>query len=952
MTARSGASEHRAVPALEGLLEASAHPEDAASSQAREADRESGRTAVSDGARQFVQDAARRFDAPFTLRQALAPVLDSPLTIRRTIILVFALGLFLWIPIVAARGVFSAVQVVADAVAGIPRWSFATPPSIWAALLVYLFCLGAALVTRRQWPAFTLPATFLAGSLVVLVGAVGTGSAGALAVVVAMMALAWLVGQAVLHRFPDTARVPVVRVPLSIALGFGLLGLLLFLLTGVQMFNSRTILVSAVAILVLAIVVDRAKLAEDVRRFRAWQPAVPSWFETAVIGMTVGLAAYAILAAFAPENMYDPFRQHVPIAREIWQSGSIPVIPTMGVTKDPVQGHLLFAVGWGFAGMTATKLVNTAVGLVAIAGIAGLGWLCAGRAAAVVSAAIFTATTIVLWELGHTYTDMFAVMFTVTAALGVLLWQRDGKLVWLLGAGALAGFGLASKMTMGWLIIALAAGIFLVGNGPWRWRDRFLAVSVFGVGTLVVVPWLVRSYVIAGEMPAKLAILVNFITSIIPGIPAIVPPPVAPGFVQLELDGLAIGHSPFDLLRVPWVLTFESGLYPNSTIGPGEIGILLLLMAPLAILGLRNRSALFLAVTALVSYLVWWLTPLQITRHVLPTLAVGAALAGAGFAYVVANPSRVLRAVAPVAKGGLLVGIVTAPLFFLPGSYSHVGGASQAPVDLITRRESADEFVRREIPAGTALLATSGVVPADAPLGYIGKWGGAQLYTEARLVNIGQFTQIPVDEQFGTTPEEILANLEQLGIRYFVWDRPVTKEEDWQSTMLSTDFLFDHTRIVEGDRSAYLFEVLPEGGSWGIDDRSNLFVDPGFEKIRRDSSAWKIEGHIARDEGLISPRGESVIAQKVPVTAGQAYVMTIAGACERETDAVQLRLTWLDEQGATIETTTENVIPGEEPSTQFIWHRAPDAASAVNAEIWGSEGRNCTISNAGFYQTP
>lgn len=903
----------------------------------------------------FMRPAAERFkvlDEPFTLRSVLDPLLDSPLTGRRVLGILGLVALLVWLPLVAMGGIVTALRGVADAVAGDPQHSLATPQSVIAALIIIGLCILTAGATLRFRPELTLLTTFLVGLIVVLVGAIGTHSLPALFCTIALVFGAWLAGASIVSRIGvDGARDhPIVQAPISVALGLGFIGLYLFLLVGLNRFSSNAIVGSFFAIVVILAILDRSRLKCQIQALAAWKPAVPTYFEAIAMAIIVGLASYAILAAFAPENMYDPFRQHVPIAREIWQSGSLPFIQTMGVTKDPIQGHLLFALGWGFGGIVGAKLVNTAIGLVGIAGIAGLSWLCGGRPAAVASTAIFSASTIVLWELGHAYTDMLAVTYTITAVTCVALWQLESRQSWLVLSGVLAGFGLASKLTVGWLIVAIAVGLLIVGNRPWSFLNRITAIITFACGTLVAIPWLARSYLFPGSMPAKLAILVNFITESLPGVPAIIPPPVDSGFVQLDLNGLAIGQSPFDLLRVPWILTFSSGQHPNSSIGPGEIGILLLLTLPLAFLAPRNRTIAFLSATVIVSYIVWWFTPLQITRHLLPTLGILSAISGIGFAQSIISTSRFKNTIGSTAKFAILMGVIAAPLFFLPGTYSHVGGSSQAPVDLIFHRETEEQFIRQEVPAGAALLSSNQLVPADTPLGYIGKWGGAQLYTEARLVNIGQFTQILIDKQFGESDKDILKTLESLGLTYFIWDRATTKPEDWRSRLLSTEFLGENTRIVEGDRSAYLLEVAP-GDGWSKSPEKNLLSDAGFEKIRRDNSQWKINGHALRDNGSVTLQDESSIGQDVPVRGDQPYFLTVTGSCARSTDALELRLFWKDADGNIVETTNEEVIPGKEPTTQFLWHRAPHDATTVTAEIGGIKDNECSITTASLFQS-
>src|SRR5262249_5113338 len=158
-------------------------------------------------------------------------------------------------------------------------------------------------------------------------------------------------------------------------------------------------------------------------------------------------------------------------------------------------------------------------------------------------------------------------------------------------------------------------------------------------------------------------------------------------------------------------------------------------------------------------------------------------------------------------------GLVVAPVFLL------FGVLTQFPVDLFLGRESAAAYVARTVPAAAALQASNSL-PPDTPVAYFGRLdGGAQIYTEARLVYVEHNNTLA---SLGTTPEEVLASLKKLGVNYFIWNRQGTTPNDWQATVLSMPFLQNYTRVLAGDRDAYLFEVLPEGGgNWSTKRHSN-----------------------------------------------------------------------------------------------------------------------------------
>jgi 4-amino-4-deoxy-L-arabinose transferase-like glycosyltransferase len=601
--------------------------------------------------------------------------------------------------------------------------------------------------------------------------------------------------------------------------------------------------------------------------------------------------------------------------------------------------------------MIAPKLLHMLVGLVAIVGVAALGWLMAGRMAAVVSAAVFATTPLTLWLIGHAFTDLFSVLFTVTALLSLLLWQRTGARGWLLAAGMLAGFGLAFKLSMALLIAALAGAIFLVGTQPGRWRERILGVFVFALGTLVVLPWLLRGFILNGTLSPKVNVVVGNITAILNRgsvtTQQVATPTVANPLQVYDPQAFALGHSPLDLLQIPWIFTFHGHEHRFLVIGRGEIGVLLLLLLPMLLLAPRSRALALVAVTCLLSYVAWAFSPFQIIRHLLPTFALTAALAGAGVAGVLerrrTSPQRMLVG---ATQGGVLLGLLAAPVFFL------FGVLTQIPVDYLLGRESAEAYVERVVPASAALAAAS-KLPPDTLVGYFGnQYGGAQLYTEARLIFIEPNRTLA---SLGATLEEVLASLNRLGVHYFIWDRTGTRPEDWRVTLLSNAFLQAHTRILAGDRNAYLFAVLPEADRRSRETSGgNLLADSELKTLRKGAEAWQATGKVkSKGDVMFLRQGSSSLKQRIAITGGSSYSMVVTAACEDPRFAVELTLRWFDSRGTELGAASELVIPGIEPSEQFIWRQAPMDAAYVSAELSSPKmGAQCRFDTAELYKLP
>jgi hypothetical protein len=140
-------------------------------------------------------------------------------------------------------------------------------PLLAAAVFVVLLCLVVAVATRRFRPTVTLPVTYSAGGLVLLAAAIGSGSLGPLLAVLATFVFAWLVGHCVLSRLLSPSAEPVVGLQVAIALGFGINGLLLFVLAALGRLNAEAVLALAVTVLALVLLLDRQRLAAGIAHF-------------------------------------------------------------------------------------------------------------------------------------------------------------------------------------------------------------------------------------------------------------------------------------------------------------------------------------------------------------------------------------------------------------------------------------------------------------------------------------------------------------------------------------------------------------------------------------------------------------------------------------------------------------------------------------------------------------
>ena len=856
-----------------------------------------------------------------------------------------AIVLFFWIALVAVRGVLLAREAIDLALARAARTGRPFPEMAILASLIVGICLLTALVTRRLWPPATLPVTFALGGGVLVVAAVNTATLASVLVVLAILVIAWLLGDALVARLPLTDAPPVVRLPLAVAFGLGILGLLLFPLAVLGWLTAPVLIGGTTILLLGTLAVDQARLRADVARVRGWRPGSPTWLETVVVGLSTGLVAYMLLAVFVPEILADATRTHLPIAREIWQAGSI-TSPAITASRETLQAHLHYAVVWGFGAVTAIKLLNAAVGLTTALGVAAIAWLVSGRVAAVVGAALFLTIPIVGWQLGHAFDDVFPVLYAVASILCLLLWQREGARVWVICAGLLAGFGAATKLTAALMIVALAAAIFLVGRGPWQWRERVETALLFALGAgLVVAPWLLRTYQLTGSLSPDLERLAGALGAKLFGSGRVASQAAAvTGATPLDASGPT--NSLVALLRGPWDLTFHAESFLWASLETSPIGIALLMLLPLALFAPRTRATALLTLTLVLSYVGWWFSLNQIVRHLMPTLAIAAVLAGIGVASIVKTPvggqTASRRLVASALMPGIMIALVGAGVAFVPAERTRLA------VDVLTGRETAAAYVQREVHLAPLLAETTRLLPPDTLVGYTGT-AGPGFYTEARLV----YLRPDRPPGLGSTPEEVLANLDRQGIDYVIWDRIISPgaASDWPAILLSTEFLRAHTRILAGGSGGYLFEILSDDNrAWGQPRLRNLLRDPRLRSAETSNGAWQSSGKVKAKRLTVKlmPKS-SLVSRRAVVNDGHPYLLSVIGRCADAKDDPTLALRWFDAHGAELSVDQEAVIFGTKTSEQFLWRRAPEGAAVVEAEIALGGKSHCEFKRAELY---
>lgn len=282
---------------------------------------------------------------------------------------------------------------------------------------------------------------------------------------------------------PLALRGPFETAAVSCALGLALLSHAAFALGLLGLLSRGPLLVLGGAGLVASVwAVRSVEVPSLLRRARGGRAAVGA-----------GLAAVAIAPLLAlalqPPHAFDETLYHLPYARAFVESGALPFLPEL---RFPVFAQLvdvLFAAAFAFAGDVAPHLAMLLATLATAGLVAAWAKSAVPREAAVLGAALFLGTPLVV-HLGTTgFVEAGLALFATASLFSVAraraAWANGDSarapFRWLLLAGLFAGSAAATK----YLGLAVCAGAAALAADAAPRGLRFRAAAVASLGALL-----------------------------------------------------------------------------------------------------------------------------------------------------------------------------------------------------------------------------------------------------------------------------------------------------------------------------------------------------------------------------------------------------------------------------------------------------------------------------------
>lgn len=347
----------------------------------------------------------------------------------------------------------------------------------------------------------------------------------------------------------------------------------------------------------------------------------PQPCDRALVPLAYGLLALALTATAAPELFFDSLVYHLAVPAQWIMAKGMRLLPFSFYSNLPMNIEALYTGALQLSDERLCRMLHAFLGLLAAVSVFSLGRRWFGRRAGFWAAAVFISVPMTIMNGLESGSDVGAVFFALLGLQALLAWSAAGeggtRQPWL--AGLLMGAGLGAKYNTVFMLGPAALMALLAGL--WSGRDWKVlaagAIRAAGAAFLILLPWLVKSWILTGN-PVYPFLYQHFHS-----------PLIHPEKMHIEMEVFKeFGRRTWlQYLRFPWDLTFYMPTN-NSFIGP-----VFLFLAPgilLSAAGWRRASPVLRAfwAAALAAVLIWSVQT-QIARYLIPVTPLLAVLGAA-----------------------------------------------------------------------------------------------------------------------------------------------------------------------------------------------------------------------------------------------------------------------------------------------------------------------------------
>jgi hypothetical protein len=574
---------------------------------------------------------------------------------------------------------------------------------------------------------------------------------------------------------------------------------------------------------------------------------------------------------------------------------------------------------------------------------------------AIIAAALLFTMPLFTWEYGTAYIDLIVSVYCLISLFCIMKWDQapDDLLitpknnVWLIIAGLMAGFSVATKLNS---MIFVAPSILIVVLRLWNIdssvaRTVDLLIRLYLLPTLLIAsPWFILRTIWTGN-------------PVFPFMNAVFMSPKWPEEnTTMNLNMFGVGHSPLAILQLPWMLATRSEIFVE---GPnGHIGTISLMALPIFLLFDRarlTRRSLFLVLIVLAEFLLWAFTA-QYTRYMLPLIPLLAILAGANADILLRTAHARMSLIGPAVMGLIMVfwlGYFTAGRFVY--IVWHWNLHERVPLSLVLGTETSERFLSRTVSVYDALQFLDRQESPNERVLSVGN--EFRLYSSAEIVGlVGSRDARAVASK--RPHSELAASLDRENFGWLLvnWFQVRTDNGVSRLPVLDREFLTSFATLEFARKGVELYRLAPQGVIEA--EGTNLLSNAGFEELDATGrpAGWAVYGEpIVDTSGLVARSGQNAVradsssgfTMSRPTAPGSLYTLGHWTRADQDGQFARLQVNWLDEQGKIVDTSIEVVPETEVWTFREFSMTAPDGTARAtvyvsvhdNSKVWFDDVR-------------
>jgi hypothetical protein len=219
--------------------------------------------------------------------------------------------------------------------------------------------------------------------------------------------------------------------------------------------------------------------------------------------LAIGSLGYTLLArVFVPPHEWDEIAYHMALAKIYALNHRIVYVPFIVHSNWPMNTEMVFSLGLLLGSELVAHLVTWWMSLWTALGIYLIGRQFMDRRVGWLGATLFLTVPFVLRFSGTGLIDLSLPFYGTAAILSYAHYREGRALSWVGLCGLLSGLAAGSKLMGGAypLIIGLLITLNSLSSPRLAWRALLVRLGLLGsLGLLMVGPWYLRSYVMAGN---------------------------------------------------------------------------------------------------------------------------------------------------------------------------------------------------------------------------------------------------------------------------------------------------------------------------------------------------------------------------------------------------------------------------------------------------------------------